>query len=106
PGSDCVLSQYSVDAAVLDGECAQRIGDGPGCGLQRGPVCRSQERLCSSKGRGSRECRGGRRGRWRGPWRCRGRLCPCRSAGWPECGKIVFRRIPMRVKWLLSLTSC
>jgi hypothetical protein len=33
-------------------------------------------------------------------------IMPARSARLPECGKIPFRRIPMRVKWLPSLTSC
>jgi hypothetical protein len=52
-------------------------------------------------GRGAR-----RRERWWSHGSAPGVSCHPRSAGLPECGKILFRRIQMRVKWLPSLTSC
>jgi hypothetical protein len=71
-----------------------------------GPLCRFRKKDSSRPKQVTQTPSGGGDDGWRRYGRARGVSCPTRSACLPECGKILFRRILMRVKWQLSLTSC
>jgi len=70
------------------------------------PYADSEKWICCGESTSGCQRRPGRGDRWRRYSRARGVSCATRSACLPECGKILFRRISMRVKWQLSLTSC